>query len=410
MINVIFSLWLPSDSPIIDKCSLFSSCWICSGEYFDVQYFFILFITSIHSDIQKCFIDSHPFASHVVIFQMNGMFSLSSNVWISIWLYSSGLMVRFSTLCSSFFHSLFFVMRMMLHVHGTSGMKWDGSEISLTSQSISICTFVRLVPFPRVIHSSRFTSWSTCKFNNFRDSRPRIPEAVNLMSALLALPEGSVTVSLSVPSLSIVVKLFMVAPSIVSCAVHVLLELSVQEATSAVPIDNLFQLILTCLPPKTLTSCKCNEIEGGVVSSISSVQSDPHETSAVFMSNIYDQITVAISDATNDFLISWNLFVQIIIFNCCLYGQIRSPWTWFQGWGGWSLVECRLVNCAYPRTAAVPTCLYIPIQLNQAYFPFSVLVPTLPTIPLLPYWAVNADKRYPQPWPRPHARVTGMSS
>ena len=151
------------------------------------------------------------------------------------------------------------------------------------------------------------------------------------MSALLALPAGSVTVSLSVPSLSIVVKLLMVLPSIVSCAVHVLLELSVQEATSAVPIDNLFQLILTCLPPKTLTSCKCNEIEGGVVSfvsfvsSISSVQSDPHETSAVVRSNIDVQITVAISEATNDFLISWNLFVQIIIFNCCLYGQIRSP-------------------------------------------------------------------------------------
>lgn len=144
------------------------------------------------------------------------------------------------------------------------------------------------------------------------------------MSALLALPAGSVTVSLSVPSLSIVVKLLMVLPSIVSCAVHVLLELSVQEATSAVPIDNLFQLILTCLPPKTLTSCKCNEIEGGVVSSISSVQSDPHETSAVVRSNIDVQMTVAISEATNDFLISWNLFVQIIIFNCSLYGHIRS--------------------------------------------------------------------------------------
>lgn len=147
------------------------------------------------------------------------------------------------------------------------------------------------------------------------------------MSTLLALPAGSVTVSLSVPSLSIVVKLLMVAPSIVSCAVHVLLELSVQEATSAVPIDNLFQLILTCLPPKTLTSCKSNKIEGGVVSFvsfISSVQSDPHEMSAVVRSNVDVQITVAISEATNDFLISWNLFVQIIMFSCSRYGHIRS--------------------------------------------------------------------------------------
>ena len=322
-------------------------------------------------------------------------------------------MVRFSTLCSSFFHSLFFVMRMMLHVHGTSGMKWDGSAISFISQSISICTFAKLVPFPSVIHSSRFTSWSTCKSNKLKDSRPRIPETVNLMSALLALPSGSVTVSLSVPSLSIVVKLLMVAPSIVSCAVHVLLELSVQEATTSVPIDNLFPLMLTCLPPKTLTSCKCNEITGGVVSFvsfISSVQSEPHEMSAVVRSNVDVQMTVAISEATNDFLISWNLFVQIIMFSCSRYGHIRSHWTCFRGWGGWPSMECRLVDCAYPRTAAVPTCLYIPIQLNKAYFPFPVLAPTLLTIPLLPYWAVNANKRYPQPWPRPHARVTGMSS
>lgn len=322
-------------------------------------------------------------------------------------------MVRFSTLCSSFFHSLFFVMRMMLHVHGTSGMKWDGSAISLITQSISICTFVRLVPFPSVIHPSRFTSSSTCKFNNLRDSRPRIPETVSLMSTLLALPAGSVTVSLSVPSSSIVVKLLMVLPSIVSCAAHVLLELSVQEATSAVHIDSLFPLMMTCLPPETLTSCKCKEITGGVVSfvsCISSVQSDPHEMSAVVSMNVDVQMTVAISEATNGFLITWNLFVQIIMFCCSRYGQIRSPWTCFWGWGGWPPVECRLVDCAYPRTAAVPTCLYIPIQLNKAHFPISVLAPTLPTIPLLPYWAVNTNKRYPQPWPRPHARETGMSS
>ena len=60
-------------------------------------------------------------------------------------------------------------------------------------------------------------------------------------------------------------------------------------------------------------------------------------------------------------------------------------------------MESRFVECAYPRTAAVPTCLHIPMQLNKAYFPFPVLATTLPAIPLLPYWAVNADKRYPQP-------------
>ena len=169
-----------------------------------------------------------------------------------------------------------------------------------------------------MIHPSKFTSSSTCKFNNLRDSRPRIPETDNLMSALLALPVGSVTVSLSVPSSSIVVKLLMVLLSIVSCAVHVLLELSVQEAMTSVPIDNLFPLMLTCLPPETLTSCKCNEITGGVVSLvslvsfISSVQSDPHEMSAVVRSNVDVQMTVAISEATNDFLTSRILFIQVM--------------------------------------------------------------------------------------------------
>lgn len=39
--------------------------------------------------------------------------------------------------------------------------------------------------------------------------------------------------------------------------------------------------------------------------------------------------------------------------------------------------------CAYPRAAAVPTCLYIPIQLNKACFLFSALAPMLPAIPFL---------------------------
>ena len=109
-----------------------------------------------------------------------------------------------------------------------------------------------------------------------------------------------------------------------------LLELSVQEATTSVPIDSLFPLMMTCLPPETLISCKCKEITGGVVSLvslvsfISSVQSDPHEMSAVVSSNVDAQMTVAINEATNDFLIIWSLFVQVIMFCCSRYGQIRS--------------------------------------------------------------------------------------
>ena len=40
--------------------------------------------------------------------------------------------------------------------------------------------------------------------------------------------------------------------------------------------------------------------------------------------------------------------------------------------------------CAYHRTAAVLTCLHIPMQPNIAYFSFPVLAPLLPASPLPP--------------------------
>ena len=51
-----------------------------------------------------------------------------------------------------------------------------------------------------------------------------------------------------------------------------------------------------------------------------------------------------------------------------------------------SLVTCGVPfrYCAYPWTAAVPTCLHIPMQLNKAYFQSTVPAPAFPTIPLLP--------------------------
>ena len=70
--------------------------------------------------------------------------------------------------------------------------------------------------------------------------------------------------------------------------------------------------------------------------------------------------------------------------------------------------------CAYLWAAAVPTCLHIPIQLNKACFlrlerkcAFPALAPSRQASPLLPRWAVNADKRYPQPCPPLRARRTG---
>lgn len=57
-----------------------------------------------------------------------------------------------------------------------------------------------------------------------------------------------------------------------------------------------------------------------------------------------------------------------------------------------------LLPCAYLRTAAVLTCLHIPMQLNIAYFSFSALAPSLPAFPFHPHRAMNADKRYPLAW------------
>jgi len=64
--------------------------------------------------------------------------------------------------------------------------------------------------------------------------------------------------------------------------------------------------------------------------------------------------------------------------------------------------------CAYHRTTAVLTCLHIPMQLNIAYFPFPVLAPLLPAAPLPPARVVNADKRYPRPWPPPTRSRSGF--
>ena len=62
-----------------------------------------------------------------------------------------------------------------------------------------------------------------------------------------------------------------------------------------------------------------------------------------------------------------------------------------------------LLPCAYLRTAAVLTCLHIPMQLNIVYFSFSALAPSLPAFPFHPLRAMNADKRYPLAWLLPCA-------
>ena len=70
-----------------------------------------------------------------------------------------------------------------------------------------------------------------------------------------------------------------------------------------------------------------------------------------------------------------------------MFGRVRSE------------APCGVTSdcCAYLRTAAMHTCLHIPMQLNSTHFPFPVLAPSLPTFPLLSHRAVNADKRYPLP-------------
>ena len=68
--------------------------------------------------------------------------------------------------------------------------------------------------------------------------------------------------------------------------------------------------------------------------------------------------------------------------------------------------------CAYLWAAAMHTCLHIPMQLNstrflrleRCYFPCPCTVSPWPSFAA--DWTVNADKRYPQPWPLPHARGT----
>ncbi|MBO7553834.1 MAG: hypothetical protein J6T82_07370 [Bacteroidaceae bacterium] len=52
--------------------------------------------------------------------------------------------------------------------------------------------------------------------------------------------------------------------------------------------------------------------------------------------------------------------------------------------------RCSL-RAAIFRTAAVPTCLHIPMKLNRAYFPFPVLAPPTPGPASASDWAVNAD-------------------
>ena len=109
-------------------------------------------------------------------------------------------------------------------------------------------------------------------------------------------------------------------------------------------------------------------------------------------------------------IIAKSIFFQPINICSLFLCAFKFALNMFQGMRSKVASEVSFRYCAYPWTAAVPTCLHIPMQLNKAYFTSTVPAPTLQTIPFLAFRAVNADKRYPRPCPLMHARKTGIPS
>ena len=186
-----------------------------------------------------------------------------------------------------------------------SGTKCWGSGMSVVCPSFSICIFTKLVPFSKVMPSSRFTSWSTSKFSWVMDSRPEIRFSIfTLNDALLELPAGSVTVRVRVPSWSMVYQLLMTLPLKASFTVQVSPLLSLHEATILLPTYSRLSLTRTCFGSVMLTSVRINLRLGGVVSFVSvlsSDPSDPHDVSAVVRVHAETQKAVAMNAATNVF-------------------------------------------------------------------------------------------------------------
>ena len=231
---------------------------------------------------------------------------------------------------------------------------------------------------------------------------------VRFISVLLELPDWSVTVRMSVPSSSIVAQELTTWLWNVSVALHGLPLSSVHDAMTQSHILSSPSLNMTVLPPETSVSDCLRVILGGVTSArfLSWVQ----EKNAAVMVHaaiigVVARIT-AMGYLPNSFvlLLLFQLISSFPFWLCVFLFALNM----FQGKR--SLTTCGASFChyAYPWTAAVPTCLHIPMQLNMAYFPFPVPAPALPAIPLLPDRTVNADKRYPRPWPHTHARKTGI--
>ena len=101
--------------------------------------------------------------------------------------------------------------------------------------------------------------------------------------------------------------------------------------------------------------------------------------------------TVARNAATKGCLFGWlACFVQVIESASWSLWVASSRIERYRGMRRLTTSDASFVTwCAYPRAAAVPTCLYIPIQLNKACFLYSefvcfpALAPMLPAIPIL---------------------------
>ena len=102
--------------------------------------------------------------------------------------------------------------------------------------------------------------------------------------------------------------------------------------------------------------------------------------------------------------------------NCeCLYGSFRFCTEWFQGMRTEAACgETTVYHVPiYERQLCQLACISLYSLIRHASFlwralrALPALAPSRRASPLLPYRAVNADKRYPRPWPPLRARRAG---
>lgn len=189
---------------------------------------------------------------------------------------------------------------------------------------------------------------------------------------------------------------------------HSFVILSVQYATRLSPIRNSLLVTTISSAPAISTLERNNFIVGAIISAsfLSSVQEMNVEVIIhAAMIGVVAKIT-----ATGYWLNILDFFFFQLISLFHIFCAFLLALNMFQGMRSKVASGVSFRYCAYPWTAAVPTCLHIPMQLNKAYFTSTVPAPTLQTIPFLAFRAVNADKRYPRPCPLMHARKTGIPS